>query len=97
MAGKKLSGHYCKVCGVRKSNESFSGKGHAAHICKECSRLSPAQQAEQMTLRRLEDLPPRRLTESEKKWLKKRTHDHRPAVKALACMVYAERFPPYGA
>ncbi len=93
MARKKLPGHFCKVCGMRKSNESFSGKGHAAHICKACSRLSPAQQAEQMTLRRLENLPLRRLTESEMAWLKNRTHDHRPEVKALACMVYAERFP----
>ena len=93
MARKKLPGHYCKVCGIRKSNESFSGKGHAAHICKACSRLSPVQQAEQMTLRRLENLPLRRLSESEMNWLKNRTHDHRPEVKSLACMVYAERFP----
>ncbi len=93
MARKKLPGHFCKVCGMRKSNESFSGKGHAAHICKTCSRLSPAQQAEQMTLRRLENLPLRRLTESEMTWLKNRTHDHRPEVKSLACMVYAARFP----
>ena len=32
MAKKKLPGHFCKVCGMRKSNESFSGRGHAAHI-----------------------------------------------------------------
>ena len=90
---KKLPGHFCKVCGLRKSNESFSGRGHAAHICKACSRLSPARQAEEMTLRRLENLPLRRLSESEMTWLKNRTHDHRPEVKTLACMVYAERFP----
>ena len=93
MAKKKLPGHFCKVCGMRKSNESFSGRGHAAHICKACSRLSPARQAEEMTLRRLENLPPRRLSESEMTWLKNRTHDHRPDVKSLACMVYAQRFP----
>ena len=46
-----------------------------------------------MTLRRLENLPLRRLSESEMTWLKNRTHDHRPEVKTLACMVYAERFP----
>ncbi len=93
MGKKRLPGHYCKVCGMRKSNESFSGKGHAAHICKACSRLTPAQQAEQMTLRHLENLPMRRLSESEMTWLKNRTHDHRPDVKSLACTVYAERFP----
>lgn len=26
-------------------------------------------------------------------WLKNRTRDHRPEVKSLSCMVYAERFP----
>lgn len=93
MARKKLQGHYCKVCGMRKSNESFSGKGHAAHICKACSQLSTAQQAEQITLRRLENLPPRRLSESEMTWLKNRTHDKRPEVRELACMVYSLRFP----
>lgn len=93
MAKKKLPGHFCKVCGMRKPNESFSGRGHAAHICKACSRLSPVRQAEEMTLRRLENLPPRRLSESEMTWLKNRTHDHRPKVKSLACMVYAQRFP----
>ena len=93
MAKKKLPGHFCKVCGMRKSNESFSGRGHAAHICKACSHLPPAQQAEEMTLRRLENLPLRRLSESEMTWLKNRTHDHRPEVKSLACMIYAQRFP----
>lgn len=33
---KKHKGHYCKICGEYKSNESFSGKGHVQHICKEC-------------------------------------------------------------
>lgn len=33
---KKHKGHYCKICGEYKSNESFSGKGHAKHICKKC-------------------------------------------------------------
>lgn len=93
IAKKKLPGHFCKICGMGKSNESFSGKGHAAHICRACAQLSPARQAEQVTLRRLENLPLRRLTESEMTWLKNRTRDSRPEVRSLACMVYAERFP----
>lgn len=28
--------HYCKICQTYKANEKFSGKGHAAHICKAC-------------------------------------------------------------
>ena len=39
MAKKKHQGHYCKVCGEYKSNESFSGKGHKNHICKKCAQL----------------------------------------------------------
>jgi Ketosteroid isomerase homolog len=33
---RKQPGHYCRVCGRRRANEKFSGKGHASHICKEC-------------------------------------------------------------
>ena len=46
----KKRGHYCKVCGEYKANEKFSGKGHAAHICKTCAALPPERQAEEMTL-----------------------------------------------
>ena len=41
----KKQGHYCKVCGTYRSNESFSGKGHSAHICKKCAALSPAERS----------------------------------------------------
>ncbi len=46
-----------------------------------------------MTLRRLENLPLRRLSESEMTWLRNRTRDKRPEVRELACMVYSWRFP----
>ena len=42
----KKCGHYCKVCGEYKANERFSGRGHAAHICKKCAALPAAQRAE---------------------------------------------------
>ena len=42
----KKRGHYCKVCGEYKANEKFSGKGHAAHICKTCAALPPERQAD---------------------------------------------------
>ncbi|MCF6158979.1 MAG: hypothetical protein E3K32_10515 [wastewater metagenome] len=32
-------GHYCRICGRRRSNEKFSGKGHKTHVCKECARM----------------------------------------------------------
>ncbi len=44
-------GHYCKICGEYKANEKFSGKGHAAHICKACSRLSVAEKAAAMDIK----------------------------------------------
>lgn len=47
---KRRRGHYCKICSEYKSNESFSGKGHANHICRRCSKKSPAEQVADMTL-----------------------------------------------
>lgn len=37
----KKRGYYCKVWGEYKSNEGFSGSGHAAHICKKCAAHQP--------------------------------------------------------
>jgi hypothetical protein len=34
----KPHGHYCRSCRQYKANEKFSGRGHAAHICKECAK-----------------------------------------------------------
>ena len=53
MAKKKLPGHYCRICGERKSNESFTGKGHAKHICKECDALPQERKNELQALNRL--------------------------------------------
>lgn len=38
MGKKKPPGHYCRVCGRRRANEKFGGRGHAQHICKDCQR-----------------------------------------------------------
>ena len=89
----KKHGHYCKVCGEYKANEKFSGKGHAAHICKSCASLSPEKQAEQMTVNRLLNLH-WRLSKEQISWLKNRMKDKRPEVCALAKEQYEMRFPP---
>jgi hypothetical protein len=34
----KPHGHYCRICQQYRANEKFSGRGHAAHICKNCHR-----------------------------------------------------------
>jgi len=36
---KRKRGHFCWSCGRSRSNESFSGGGHARHVCRDCSRL----------------------------------------------------------
>ena len=43
---KKRRGHYCRICGSRRPNEAFSGKGHRTHICKRCDRL-PREEREE--------------------------------------------------
>lgn len=79
----KSHGHYCKVCGERKANEKFSGKGHDTHICKACAALTPERRAEMETITRLNNLPPH-LSEAQWKWLRNRAKDARPAVRELA-------------
>ena len=86
-------GHYCKICGEYKANEKFSGKGHAVHICKACSKLSAAEKAEAQTITRLMNFNMGRLNDSEKKWLENRVHDRRPEVASLAREVYNMHFP----
>ena len=87
----KKQGHYCKICGKYKANEKFSGKGHANHICKTCASLPAEKKAELETLNRIQNLP-LRLSDEQKKWLKNRTKDKRPAVRALAQEEYDMRF-----
>ncbi|MEA4809388.1 hypothetical protein SDC9_25938 [bioreactor metagenome] len=53
MSKKKRQGHYCKICGDRKANEKFSGKGHAVHICKECAALPQEKKNELQIQNRL--------------------------------------------
>ncbi|GHU59686.1 hypothetical protein AGMMS49975_27530 [Clostridia bacterium] len=33
---KKRHGHYCQICQQYMANEKFSGRDHAAYICKDC-------------------------------------------------------------
>ena len=89
----KKNGHYCKVCGEYKANEKFSGKGHAAHICKACSSLPPEKRSEMMILNKLVALP-WRLSKEQRNWLKNKAHDRRPEVRAMAQHQYNLRFAP---
>ena len=89
----KHRGHYCRICGEHKSNEKFSGSGHAAHICKACAKKSTSQKSEDKTINRLHGMAFRYLNEAEMKWLKNRRNDTRSEVHELARQVFEEKFP----
>ena len=89
----RSQGHYCKICGEYKANEKFSGKGHAVHICKACSRLSAAEKAETQTINRLMNFPVGQLSSSDKAWLENRLNDRRSEVAELAKEIYRMHFP----
>lgn len=91
----KPQGHYCRVCGELKANEKFSGKGHAAHICKNCASLPHAERLEKQTLRRIESMAFRHLSESEIKWLRGKMKDKRQDVSKAAREIHGVRFPRY--
>ena len=88
----KHNGHYCKICGEYKANEKFSGKGHAAHICKACQALPLEKRNIEATLTRLMNLP-YRLSKEQIAWLKAKCKDKRPEISSTAMEIFAERFP----
>lgn len=89
----KKHGHYCKVCGEYKANEKFSGKGHAAHICKKCAALPPDVRSTQMIENKLLSLP-WRLSKEQIKWLNNKAHDKRQEIRELAQEQFNMRFHP---
>lgn len=48
-------GHYCRICGRERANEKFSGKGHAAHVCKDCAREQKAEARRMKSVRKIVD------------------------------------------
>lgn len=88
----KKQGHYCKICGEYKANEKFSGKGHAAHICKSCASMSVEDRNQEMTLTRIMNLP-WYLSKEQCAWLKKHCNDKRPIISEAAQEAYNSRFP----
>jgi hypothetical protein len=51
---KGRAGHYCWSCDCTLPNERFSGKGHARHVCRECSKLGTTELARRQAIRNLE-------------------------------------------
>jgi hypothetical protein len=48
---KKARGHFCWCCGRVRANERFSGRGHARHLCKACSKLGKEELAYRQAVR----------------------------------------------
>lgn len=88
----KEHGHYCKICGEYKANEKFSGKGHAAHICKKCQSMSAEQRSEAQAITKMMNLP-YHLSKEQIEWLKNKCHDKRPEVSETAKELFEMRFP----
>lgn len=91
----KPHGHFCKVCGEHMANEKFSGKGHAAHICKACAGLPVSERNEMMSIRKIEGMAFRYLSEQEIKWLRNHMTDSRPDVREAAIAAHQIKFPHY--
>jgi hypothetical protein len=36
-------GHWCRICGRRRPNEAFSGRGHRDCICRDCQKLPKSE------------------------------------------------------
>ena len=89
---KTHPGHYCKICGLIRPNEKFSGKGHANHICKDCSKLPAEKKTALMTINRLYDLP-YHMSRDQRAWLERCRKDHRDDVREAAESVFNMRFP----
>ena len=86
-----MIGHYCRICGLYRANEHFSGKGHAAHICKQCAKLPTEKRKELQTLTRIENLP-FHLSRDKRAWLEKMRMDKSEIIRAAAEMAYEMRF-----
>lgn len=89
----KLPGHYCRICGRRRPNEEFSGKGHAAHICKDCAKMPVEQRSKIQTLNRIYSLP-FLLKKDQREWLEEQKKSKNKSVREAAEYAYDERFGP---
>ena len=87
---KRYRGHFCKVCRKILPNEKFSGKGHAAHICKKCTRKSKARKSEEIAITRIYSvLSYPNLSRDHRKMLEKYSRSGRVRVRLEALTVLA--------
>jgi len=96
---KRYRGHFCKVCGNILPNEKFSGKGHAAHICKKCTTKQKARKSEEIAITRIHSvLSYHNLSRDNREMLEKYSRSKRERVRseALAALAACARPTPAG-
>jgi hypothetical protein len=52
----KQRGHFCWCCGRIRPNETFSGRGRARHLCRDCAKLGAAELAYRQAARDIDRL-----------------------------------------
>ncbi len=51
-----MQSHFCWCCGRTRANERFSDRGHAQHVCKECSSFGREELAFRQAARDIDRL-----------------------------------------
>jgi hypothetical protein len=36
---EKPPGYYCRICGIRKPQDAFLGRGHKGRVCQDCAKV----------------------------------------------------------
>ena len=87
---KRYRGHFCKVCENILPNEKFSGKGHAAHICKKCTTKQKARKSEEIAITRIHSvLSYHNLSRDNREMLEKYSRSGRERVRSEALAALA--------
>jgi hypothetical protein len=85
-------GHYCKICGRKRPNEQFSGRGHRIHVCKRCNAKP---KSEQQAVEDKDDIfgfmNQSRISERNVARLEQMTKSENPKVASLAAIVLVKK------
>ena len=85
------------MCKKILPNEKFTGKGHAAHICKKCARKAKARKSEDTAITRIYSaLSCQNLSRDDREMLEKYARSGRKSIRTRALTVLAAftKYPP---
>lgn len=87
--------YFCEICGEHKSNEKFSNLGRTTHICKKCAALSVDEQSAMQDIRKIKNMEPYQINDSDIQWLQEKMNDPHPEVSAAAQELHRIKYPHY--